>query len=391
MRMPPFWKVYRELDRLRQMIHAAAGRVYEPFIQRAHDRNRDTLLQVKDGKIAAGPQIALFLIYQPRALSPAVLLTCTHLAAKGYAPLVISNTPLGDTDMAALSDRAWKVIVRPNYGYDFGGYRDGILWLQDQGMDVDRLVILNDSIWFPVWPNETLLDRMEDMPCDVVGTVIHPAQKRRTLSRRRPAFLESYFYLINRAALTGPAFRRFWRDYRVSSIKFNAVYRGERSFSGFLENAGHSVGWVFDADRLVASLRAQDDGFLRKTILYGAYTDPEFEAERDRLIDDGVTHAGWRAAAMAHIEKVLRRRSTYASFPYASYHLMGVPFVKKSRLMFFGKSFGTVQIKMRTQLLRAIDNGDIPPPFAEVLAEMRAIEPASDVELSRPDTRARPS
>lgn len=375
MRLPPFWKVYRELDRVRQMLHAAAGMVYEPFIQRAHDRNRDRLLQLHDGKVAAGPKIALFLIYQPRALTPSVLLTCSHLVSKGYSPLVISNTPLGDADIAALRDHAWKVMIRPNYGYDFGGYRDGILWLQDQAVDPDRLVILNDSIWFPVWPGETLLDRMEEMPCDIAGTVIHRAQKRSRLSRRRPAFLESYFYLINRPALTGEAFRCFWRDYRVSSIKFNAVYRGERSFSGYLEQAGHSVSWVFDAERLIAELCKRDDEFLRKTIFYGAYTDPEFETERNRLINGAKDTAWWRDAALAHVARVLRRRSAYASFPYASHHLMGVPFVKKSRLLFFGKSFGTVQIKMRTQLLRAIENGDIPPPYPEVLAAMRAIEP----------------
>lgn len=389
MRIPPFWKVYRELDRVRQMIHAAAGRIYEPQIQRRHDRNRDRLLQVRDGQIPAGPRIALFLIFQPRGVSPAVLLTCAHLMAKGYAPLVISNTPLTDADMAALCDRAWKVIVRPNYGYDFGGYRDGILWLQDQGAEVDRLVILNDSIWFPVWPDETMLDRLEGLACDMAGTVIHPAQRRRRLSRRRPAFLESYFYLINRPVLAGPAFRRFWRDYRVSSIKFNAVYRGERSFSGAMEKAGHSVGWVFDRDRLIAALQQQDDAFLRKTMLYGAYTDPEFEAERDRLIDDPAPSGAWRAAALAHIARVLRRRSTYASFPYASFHLMGVPFVKKSRLLFFGKTYGTVQIRMRTQLLRAIDAGDIPQPHPEVLAEMRAIEPGT--EHDGPDGRDPPA
>ncbi|MBZ4021053.1 hypothetical protein CKO11_01070 [Rhodobacter sp. TJ_12] len=374
MAMPPLWKIYRELDRTRQMLHAAAGRIYEPFIQRRHDRNRHRLLKVHDGTLPLAPKVALLLIYQPRGISKSVLRTCEHLAAKGYAPLVISNTPLSADALSQLGSRAWKMIVRPNYGYDFGGYRDGILWLRERGVRIDRLIVLNDSVWFPVWPDETFLDRMEASDCDLVGAVIHGAQKRRKVSKTRPAFLESYFYLINRPALDSEAFGRFWTDYRVSSIKFNAVYRGERSFSGYLERAGHSVQGLINTETVCAAVRAQDDAFIYKTLVYGAYTDPEFEAERNTLLAEAPGKAEWRDTALAHIEKVLRRRSSYASFPYASFHLLGIPFVKKSRLLFMGEAFGTVQIKMRTQLLKAIDAGDIPPPWPEVLAEMRAIE-----------------
>jgi Rhamnan synthesis protein F len=364
------------------MLHAAVGRLYEPFIQRRHDRNRDQLLQVHDGKIGASSRVSLFLIYQPKGLSPTVAMTCAHFAAKGYSPLVISNTPLSERDLTTLAIHAWKVVIRPNYGYDFGGYRDGILWLQDHRVDLEHLVVLNDSIWFPVWPEETLIDRMSALNCDLAGAVIHPAQKRKSLSTRRPAFLESYLYLINRTALESPAFRAFWRDYQVSSIKFNAVYRGERSFSHALEQAGHSVKSVIDGEGVIAAIRAQDDDFLRKTLSYGAYTDPEFETERDALMVAGASSSSWRERALAHVERVIRRRSIYASFPFASFHLMNVPFVKKSRLLFFGQAFGTVQIKMRTQLLRAVQNEDIPRPFPEVLAEMLAIEPS--VKLGSP-------
>jgi len=374
MAMPPFWKVYRELDRTRQMLHAGIGRIYEPFIQRRHDRNRVKLLQVHAGALPLGQKVALFLIYQPRGVSPTIGLTCDHLAAKGYSPLVVSNGQLAPEDLAALTARAWRVVIRPNYGYDFGGYRDGVLWLRDQGIRPERLIVLNDSVWYPVWPNDTFLDRMEASTGDVVGAVIHGQQKRRSLSRTRPAFLESYFYLLNRLVLEGDAFRRFWDEYRVSSIKFNAVYRGERSFSGVLEQAGYSVHGLIDAETACAAIRLKDHDFLVKTLVYGAYTDPEFEAERDLLLLGDLQRDGWRDEALKHIEKVLRRRSSYASFPYASFHLHKVPFVKKSRLTFFGQEFGTVQIKMRTQLLLAIDAGDIPAPFPEVLAEMRAIE-----------------
>jgi hypothetical protein len=207
------------------------------------------------------------------------------------------------------------------------------------------------------------------------GAVIHRAVKRRNSGKSRPAFLESYFYLINKTVLDSPSFRRFWLYYRVSSIKFNAVYRGERSFSPAMEAEGHLVEGVVDVNAMVLAIHTQNDEFLRKTLEYGAYTDPEYEAERDVLMGPSVDPREWRDAALAHIVAVMRRRSAYASFPFASFHLLAFPIVKKSRLKFFGKSYGTVQIKMRTQLLRAIQAGDITAPFPEVLAEMLAIEP----------------
>jgi Rhamnan synthesis protein F len=372
--MPPFWKVYRELDRTRQMLHAMIGRIYEPFVQRAHDRKRDQILQVRDGHVPLGQKVALLLIYQPKGVSPTVMLTCRHLVAKGYAPMVVSNTPLSDADLAALAVCTWKTILRPNYGYDFGGYRDGILWLQDRDIAPERLMILNDSIWFPVWPEETLIERMEALPADLAGAVIHPVQRRRKVSALRPAFIESYFYIANRPALQSAAFREFWQGFRVSSIKYNAVYRGERSFSHFLERGGLTARGIVSPETVVAAVAAEDDEFLAKTLTYGAYTDPEFETERDALMVSGTESPGWRASALAHVTKVAHRRSAYASFPYPAFRLLDVPFVKKSRLMFFGKTYGTVQIKMRTQLIRAIKSGDLPMPLPEVFAEITASE-----------------
>ena len=368
------WKVYRELDRARQALHSLLASIYEPFIQYCHDSRRHLILRWHDGVIPLGPKIALFLIYQPKGVGATCLATCQHLVFKGYAPLVVSNSNLSLSDIGLLQKVAWKVIVRPNYGYDFGGYRDGILWLREAGILPSRLMILNDSIWFPVWPGESLIDRMEALPVDLVGAVMHPAQRRNKMARRRPAFMESYFYMVNGGCLGSSAFWSFWSSFRVSSIKFNAVYRGERSFSSFLEKSGLSVKGIISKPSILAALKDVGDEFLAKTLEYGAYVDPEYYSESRRLLALAPSVPGWRESVLAHIETVVYRRSSYASFPFAAYHLIAIPFVKKSRLFFWGKKYGTIQIKMRTQLLRAVRSGDIPSPLPEVLAEMEALE-----------------
>ncbi|MGB3279259.1 MAG: hypothetical protein WBA92_08705, partial [Pseudorhodobacter sp.] len=106
--MIPAWKIYRELDRTRQMLLAGIASIFEPFLQARHDRNRDRLLKVHDGKLEAKGKVALLLIFQPRGVSSTIHLTCSHLEKNGYAPLVVSNTPLTEDDLALLSACTWK-------------------------------------------------------------------------------------------------------------------------------------------------------------------------------------------------------------------------------------------------------------------------------------------
>ena len=367
----PKWKVARELDRAGQQLRALAGLFWEPFAQRAHDRRRSEILEVEDGLVPAGQKIALYLLYQPNGLLPSTLLTCQHFVEKGYAPLVVSNTPLSRKDRDRLHALCWKSVVRPNYGYDFGGYRDGILLLKDWGISPDRLIILNDSVWFPIGPGETLIDRMEKLDADLVGAVVHPAMIRRRNSTKRRAFLESYFYLANRSVLTHPAFAQFWQKFRVSSNKYNAVYRGERGFSHAIENAGLRVDGVLDPGKLLSALEGADDLVLRKTLTYAAYTDEDFRAENAALLAQA-TSADWRVSALDHIRNVVGRRSFHASFPYASILLLGTPYIKKGTGTFLKRTYGTLHSVMRRQYLTAVKATDLPSPFPEVLAEIAA-------------------
>lgn len=367
----PKWKIARELDRAGQQVRALFGHLWEPFVQRAHDRRRAEILDVETGKVPLTAKVAIYLLYQPKGLLLSTLVTCAHLREKGYAPLVVSNTPLSREDRDRLNDTAWKTVIRPNYGYDFGGYRDGVLSLADWSVSPDRLIILNDSVWYPISPDETLIDRMEALEADVCGAVIHLATRRRRTSTKKRPFIESYFYLLNRSALAHPAFGRFWKKFRVSSNKFNAVYRGERGFSHSMQAAGLRVAGVLDSSKLLAALEGADDQVLRKSLDYAAYTDPDFIIENESLIAAFGTD-GWRERALDHVRRVVVRRSFHASFPYASITLLGTPYIKKGTGTFLKRTYGTLHSFMRRKYLEAVHVGDLPTPFPEVLAEIEA-------------------
>jgi hypothetical protein len=110
---------------------------------------------------------------------------------------------------------------------------------------------------------------------------------------------------------------------------------------------------------------------LRKTLTYAAYTDDDFLAENAVLMAQP-NSADWRALSLAHIRRVVGRRSFHASFPYASILLLGTPYIKKGTGTFLKRTYGTLHSVMRRQYLAAVKAADLPSPFPEVLAEIAA-------------------
>ena len=375
----PLWKARREMHRLGEHIWALAGLFYEPVLKWRHDRWRDGLAEPLDFAVPLGRKVAVCLVFQPKGIAPSFLATLRYLGDAGYAALIISNAPLSPDNRATLAPLVWRIVERPNFGYDFGGYRDGILLLRQWGVAVDRMIVMNDSIWMPLRAGSTLIARLEAASGDVVGGFLHPDSQRRRGGTLRRGFVESYLYLINGRALQSPAFWKFWDRYRVSSNKLNAVYRGERGFSHAMRDAGLEVAGLFSPDKLRDALKGQDDAFLRQVLVYAAYTDADLLGESMALLHRP-GDPSWRAEALSHIDRTITRRRFNAAFPYPCDDLLGMDFIKKSA----GPSgAGSVSLhsQMRRQVLRAVGNADLAPLCPDVLAEMTALEGRFDVPL----------
>ena len=356
-----------------------AGLVYEPLLKWLHDRRRDRQPVPPDQGVALAGKVAVVLIFQPRGLARSLLLTLRYLVSCGYAPLVVSNAPLTDGSRAALAPLTWRIVERPNFGYDFGGYRDGILLLRRWGDAPERLIVMNDSIWMPLGETSDLVARLEAAEGDVVGGFLHPDTIRARTGTLRRGFVESYLYLINAQALAAPGFWRFWTRFRVSSNKLNAIYRGERGFSQAMQDAGLSVTGIFTPAGLIERLRDVDPATLRRVLHYAAYTEPDLRAESKALLAATETTADWRAAVLDHIARTARRRRFNASFPFAAARLMGMDFLKKSAGP-TGAGEANLHSAMRRQYLAAVRAGDLPAPFPEVRAEIEArdrLDPAT--------------
>lgn len=358
--MIPAWKIHRELETLRQQLQAIPEMLIGPIRQRWLDRSCPSGGRVVDGAAPLTNKVVIFLIFQPRGVPASVVATCQYLTNKGYAVLLVCNSPVTERDHLSLDSCVWRFLERQNFGYDFGGYRAGVRLLWSWSVSPDILIILNDSVWFPLSSSESMLDAMEQSSAGFVGAlrhVDHPAKD----SDHAGIFL-SYFFLIKKSVLTSQVFIDFWNNYISTSNKYLTVRRGERGFSRMLFAAGVPSEGLYSRDRFLRVMEAQPSSTLALTLRYGAYTDVKFERQRDQLLAQEVHDEEWRIRALDHIRSVVAKRNFHSSFCYATVGLLGIPLLKKNN--------GELQIRMRKQYVRAVKVGDLPSPESVVFSEI---------------------
>jgi lipopolysaccharide biosynthesis protein len=360
-RRPSLWKLRRELDVARQQLWGLAGNLYEPWVQRHHDRHFVQRVKVVDGSQPLANKIALFLIFQPNGIPESVVLTCAHLQKNGYATLVVSNGYLSPGDRERLLPHVWRCAERPNYGYDFGGYRDGIRLLNGWSISPEMLIILNDSIWYPLYENDELIQRMEAEHANLVGTKNFINRNHHGVTAE--GFLGSYFYLIKREAFVSEPFQQYWRRFRLTNNKYKVLRDGENAFTPLMVRSGLTMSALNRRRDFLDRIGAQTAPFLRETLCYAAYIDPDFANAGEMLLANYRDSIEWRQRAIEHIRRVATRRHYDASFCYAHFHLMRSHYVKKNNNDLFKRS--------RAAFLRAVDDGALPIPHACVIAEIR--------------------
>jgi hypothetical protein len=352
----PGWKVKREILRLRQQIAWYWEILHARRRTRQHDRDRPRLVKRHEGGQPADNRIAALLIFQPGAMPASILEECDLLTGHGYSVLVVSNGPLLPQARTDLLPHVWRLLERPNLGYDFGGYREAVMHLWDEGVEPEELLILNDSVWIVEDVFPAFLDRLGAMEADVTGAVLR--------SKKGKRWLESYFFRFSKVALTHPGFRTFWQNYRLIDSKFGVIRQGERDFSVAINKQGLQIAALADNIAFLDRVGEAADEDLQLALAYATPATGGLAEDRARLMAP-TPEPHWRTRALAHLKTTLSGGHVWTSqFPAVAVRLLDYPFVKKGR--------EPIHVAWREQLLRAFDAGVVPAPSPAVLAEMRA-------------------
>ena len=206
------------------------------------------LTEVRDGECRRAAQIAVFLVFQPRGCPESLFDTLAVLRGEGYAPLVVVNGRHRRDDLDRLVRLAWRVMLRPNVGYDFGGYRDGIRHIRALGIEVEALLILNDTIWLPAGQESFTLRRLGDIGGDyaALSNFVYRHQRGRAVHLTGRTYASSFGFRVSRRVWRSCAFQNFWTRLPLLGSKPKVVERGEVGFSRAMEAAGFAPVTLLD-------------------------------------------------------------------------------------------------------------------------------------------------
>ncbi len=196
-------------------------------------------------------KVAIFLIFSTCGIQDSHIHSLHYMVENGYSPFVVSNSPLSDIDMAKLKPISWRIMVRQNFGYDFGGYRDAILDLAPQLYDKSNIVLFNDSNWFPIPGKMNWLQTAEQTPADFVGATLSGFTGKLRLhnfanniwnfrTSARNFHYGSFAIMIKNNILKTKDFQIFWQRLRLSQGKARTVKRGERGLTKWAIKLHHS-------------------------------------------------------------------------------------------------------------------------------------------------------
>ena len=329
MSLPPIWKVKREIRRIRDQAMLASTNLYEPFFRWRHKKWLTEIVKPISGEIILGEKVAIFILFQPKGVAQSIYFTCDHLIAQGYSPFILSNAPLSNTDRTELLARSALLLERPNFGYDFGAYQDGIRLLDRLGCKPDRLILMNDSTWFPLRVNDTSIERMEASGDAFTGLIekIEPDLRH----HKGIDHLESHLLMFKGPALKCVPFAEFWKNYRASSNRTNTIVRGEKKISDTMFNAGFRSEGLLSRQKFLDRISLLSYDELLGILIEFCDVRADVTYPISTLIKKAHDTPKWREDAIRQLGELVFAQNYLltTTFVFASMKYLGLGFVKK--------------------------------------------------------------
>lgn len=344
------WKIKRELQRLRRNGPGMATElVRKLYFRRYYDLVTSRAIKRSVGAVPLGRDVAIYLIFPSSGVLTSHLYMLQNLRKSGISPIVVSNIPLTAPDRAKLSDFAARIIERPNTGYDFGGYRDGVLEVSEHLAKLDRVWLINDSVWL-VPQAQNWFEQVRTMKEDFVAATsnfsifrksgfrtkhVYPSEYRSIAWRHEthnPNFhYASYALSIGSAILSDPRFLAYWKKLEIRNDKKRTVRRGEIGLTQWVLSHGYSHAATHEIYHLDQELAALGDADLdlsaREVILLD---DQDMVPIKKQVLTTDPTSTEGRAERIGFILTAAARRGSAYALAIYNIRRHRFPFMKKS-------------------------------------------------------------
>lgn len=350
----PIWKLKREFWRVLRSLVSFANLILELIYFRIwYDLFTSKKIKLNNGVLDFTDEVAIFLIYPKIGVLPSHIHMLDELHKNGITPIVVSNLPLSKDDLECLKARCAYVMQRQNIGYDFGGYRDGILSIEKNINNFNRLWILNDSAWY-IPRDSGWFDVVRKKNHDFVGA-------SSTLTRGKiSSFMnvQSYWpyrkdhklfhygsFALSFGAniLRDPDFLKFWRKLNITNDKRLTVLRGEIGLTQWVVRRGFSHSSTSDLDDLdvvLSELPVEELRLMARNVML--LDDGNLEKLRNNILNDRKEGNDERDLLSAFILfSVAKMGFVYAVADYAM-SARGLQFLKKSPMRLNSNSYDRI-------------------------------------------------
>ena len=201
------------------------------------------------------------------------------------------NQPLIDNP-----DNKIQIIERVNEGYDFGGYKDGMLLIREFSDAFSEVLLINNSIFLLKSSLTELMQDVRDIEFDVTSI---------TSSTEETFHLQSYFLHFKQRTLRDSGLWDWFSQLETNNNKRATVTSLEIPFSAQMNALGYTCGAIWNSQHLVNLM---------------------YSAAGSNLLDEFRRQTGW----------IVSMRSFFSDQPLNPMHYMwphllelGCPFIKK--------------------------------------------------------------
>ena len=176
---------------------------------------------------------------------------------------------------AQLLDACYVLIERANVGRDFGAYKDAVNILMRSEKEIDRLILMNDSMFFF---ERGLGKLMADL--DGEGEFIGLTEVF-----EYHYHVQSFLLSFGFHAVRSRAFRKFWKSYKPIGTRRWSIHKGEVSLTRRMTKAGFRPHILFQAAQLIPHLRPRPIREILESVrLLPSYCRPLLYKEFDKFI-----------------------------------------------------------------------------------------------------------
>jgi hypothetical protein len=206
--------------------------------------------------------LVVFAIYEKHKLRADIKNALNELNQLGYSIFLVNSRKLSQESRSELASYVSIYMERPNYGRDFGSYKDAILWafknLKDQMPLFKRLLILNDSVFYSRNDLQQFFSNLTESQSPVYGA---------TINYQKIPHIGSFCLSVTKEVIQNKKFKKYWKKYRKTDLRAHTIKYGELALSRLLAKISPGdppLEVLFSGHEITR--RLQEDEQLLKTI-----------------------------------------------------------------------------------------------------------------------------